>query len=474
MYIKKHPILTFKKGRRVEFLFDGKKMWGYEGEPIAAALHANEVRVLKRSIKLNRPRGFYCAIGNCSSCLMKVNGESNVKVCMKKLEEGMVVETQKGKGDLSIAKIEFISSSREDNKVKNTDIAIIGGGPAGLSAAISANQMGAKVILLDRNSKLGGQLIKQTHMFFGSKKQYASIRGIDIANILTDKLDKEKTEIMFDAAVLGYYREDGVLGVEQDNKFIKIKPEKIILATGASEKVLTFPNNDLPGIYGAGAIQTLMNEYGVIPGDNVLMVGAGNIGLIVSYQLMQAGINVKAIIDAAPKIGGYLVHASKVRRLGIPIHTSCTIKEAYGKGKLEEVTLWQLDENWQPIEGTEMDLDVDVVCIAVGLSPLVELLWQADCQMKYVPELGGYTAVRNGDMETTTKGIYVAGDAAGVEEASSAMVEGSLAGLCAAKSLGYDNGRFKESKKETVEQLKSLRSGPVSEGIIKGLKQLIR
>ncbi|MEA1963923.1 MAG: FAD-dependent oxidoreductase [Candidatus Aerophobetes bacterium] len=473
MRIEEHPILTFKKGRKVEFSFDGEKMWGYEGEPIAAALHANGVRVLRRSIKLNRPRGFYCAIGNCSSCLMKVNGEPNVKVCVEKLKEDMVVETQKGKGDLSTAKISPVSSSREGKRIRKTDIAVIGAGPAGLLAAISAHQMGAKVTLLDRDSKLGGQLIKQTHMFFGSEEQYASIRGIDIADILANKLDREKTDIMLDATVVGYYREDGVLGIEQNNRFIKIKPERIIVATGASERVLAFPNNDLPGIYGAGAAQTLMNEHGVVPGDNVLMVGAGNIGLIVSYQLMQAGINVKAIIDAAPKIGGYWVHASKVRRLGVPIYTSYTVKEAYGKENLEKVTIWELDEDWQPLKGTEMDLDVDVICIAVGLSPLAELLWQAGCQMKYIPELGGHTPVRDEDMQTTTKGIYVAGDVAGVEEASSAMVEGSLAGLCAAKSLGYDTGRFKELKKEAINQLKGLRSGPVSEGIRKGLKQLI-
>lgn len=473
MYIKKHPILAFKRGRRVEFFFDGKKMPGYEGEPIAAALHANGVRVLRRSIKLNRPRGFYCAIGNCSSCLMQVNGEPNARVCVEKLEEGMIVETQMGKGDLSPAKVNPISSSGKGSRIRKTDIAVIGGGPAGLSAAISANQMGAKVTLLDRNSRIGGQLIKQTHMFFGSEKQYAFIRGIDIADILADKLDKEMTDVMLSVTVLGYYQEDGVLGVEENNRFTKIKPERIIVATGASEKVLAFPNNDLPGIYGAGAAQTLMNEHGVVPGNNVLMVGAGNIGLIVSYQLMQAGINVKAIIEAAPKIGGYWVHASKVRRLGVPIYTSYTVKKAYGRESLERVTIWQLDKNWQPLKGTEMDLDVDVMCIAVGLSPLAELLWQAGCQMKYIPELGGHTPLRGEDMQTTVKGIYVAGDVAGVEEASSAMVEGSLAGLCAAKSLGYDNGRFKELREEAVNELMNLRSGPVSEGMRKGLEQLI-
>jgi len=144
--IKEHPILTFEKRRGVEFFFDGQKMWGYEGEPIAAALHANGVRVLRRSIKLNRPRGFYCAIGNCSSCFMTVNGEPNVRTCVAKLEEGMVVETQKGKGDLSTAKVKPVSPSRSE--IRKAEIAVIGGGPAGLSAAVSANQMGAKVILL--------------------------------------------------------------------------------------------------------------------------------------------------------------------------------------------------------------------------------------------------------------------------------------------------------------------------------------
>lgn len=100
MRIEEHPILSFKKGRKVNFTFDGKTYEGYEGEPIAAALHAAGVVVLGHSHKNHRPRGFYCAIGNCSSCLMVVNGEPNVRVCTERLQEGMVVETQVGKGDL--------------------------------------------------------------------------------------------------------------------------------------------------------------------------------------------------------------------------------------------------------------------------------------------------------------------------------------------------------------------------------------
>ncbi|MGB9814074.1 MAG: NAD(P)/FAD-dependent oxidoreductase [Thermovenabulum sp.] len=359
-----------------------------------------------------------------------------------------------------------------------TEVAVIGGGPAGLMASLAAANMGANVTLIDRNSRLGGQLVKQTHMFFGSEKQYASIRGIDIGKFLASEVEKNpKIKTMLDSTVVAYYPDDGVLGIEvEEKKWVKMKADRIIIATGASERFLPFENNDLPGIYGAGAVQTLMNEHGVLPGKNVLMVGAGNIGLIVSYQLMQAGVNVKAIIDAAPNIGGYWVHASKVARLGIPILTSYTVKAAYPNemtGALERAVIWKVDDKWQPIPGTEKVFNVDVMCIAVGLSPLAELLWQAGCQMVYVPELGGHVPLRNENMETTVPGIYVAGDVAGVEEASSAMMEGQLAGLSAAKSLGYDDGSYEEKKNEVLRELEALRSGPVGEKIRKGLSKVI-
>lgn len=357
--------------------------------------------------------------------------------------------------------------------MKQVNVLVVGGGPAGLCAAISAAEEGSKVLVVDRNRQLGGQLIKQTHMFFGSEKQHASVRGIDITNILLEKINSlENIEIMTDTTILSIY-DDGVVTAEANGKYIKIKADATIIATGASEKTLAFPNNDLPGIYGAGAVQTLMNVYGVKPGNNVLMVGAGNIGLIVSYQLLQAGVNVKAIIDAAPKIGGYLVHASKVRRMGVPIYTGYTVKEAHGEECLEKVTIWELDKNWKPIEGTEKDLDVDVMCISVGLSPLSELLWQAGCEMKYIGELGGFVPVRNEMLQTSVKGIFVAGDVCGVEEASSAMVEGYLAGLSAANYLGYTSYDFNKKKEDYLNQLKSLRSGPVGEKIRAGISKLM-
>jgi len=360
--------------------------------------------------------------------------------------------------------------------LKETDIAIIGGGPAGLSAAIYAASLGAKVTLIDDGLELGGQLIKQTHKFFGSEKQFAGIRGIEIAKkMIQDIKGYDNVEVIANATVTGYYEDDVITIVQGVNGDIlkKLKANRIILAVGASENMLPFVNNDLPGVYGAGAVQTLMNLYGVVPGNNILMVGAGNIGLIVSYQLLQAGIKVAAIVEALPRIGGYLVHASKIRRLGVPIYTSHTLKEVYGTDCVEKVVISEINQNFEFIPETEKELKVDTICLAVGLSPLSDLLWQVGCQMKYVPELCGYVALRDDNMKTTKDKIYIAGDVAGIEEASSAMLEGQIAGLNAAVSLGYKCDNYKEQDEKLKTELKELRDNPLSEEIKRGIEKAL-
>ena len=350
-----------------------------------------------------------------------------------------------------------------------TDLLVVGAGPAGLSAALAAGKLGADVLVLERDHQPGGQLVKQTHMFFGSEKQYAAYRGFEIADILLDSISAlSSVKLQFKATVLAAY-DDGVWTAEANGKYIKIMPKAVVISAGASEKSLLFPGNDLPGIYGAGAVQTLMNQYGIKPANRVMMLGAGNIGLIVSYQLLQAGVDVAAVVEGSPTIGGYLVHASKLRRMGVPILTSHTIKNAQGVESLESVTLWAIDEKWQGIPGTEVTYPVDALCISAGLSPLAELYWQAGCKMLFVPELGGYVPCRDKYMATSVDGIFAAGDAAGVEEASSAMVEGQLAGLSAAGYLGMDVPNT--AKQECLEQLDALRRGPTSQRIRVGVEK---
>ena len=310
-----------------------------------------------------------------------------------------------------------------------TDLLVVGAGPAGLMAAKTAGELGADVLILERGHQPGGQLIKQTHMFFGSEKQYAAYRGYDIAGILLEAVEAlPSVSLRLNATVLAAY-DDGVWTVEADGEYIKIRPKAVVIAAGASEKSLPFPGNDLPGVYGAGAVQTLMNQYGVKPAKRVLMLGAGNIGLIVSYQLLQAGVEVAAVIEGAPTIGGYLVHAAKLRRMGVPILTSHTIKSAQGTESLESVTTWAVDEKWRGIPGTEFTYYVDALCISAGLSPLSELMWQAGCEMIFVPELGGYVPYRDSRLETTVKGVLLPGMLPGWRRRLRLWLRGNLLGF---------------------------------------------
>ncbi len=350
-----------------------------------------------------------------------------------------------------------------------TDIAIVGGGPAGLCAAIAASRVGAKVTLIDDNDRLGGQLVKQTHKFFGSKGHYCGTRGMDIATLLERELRALPAEILPGTSVVGLYgagpqeqsgknqvevtngrtlpfplspsplrasTSNGILGLASRERFFKLGFKCLIVATGAAENNVLFRNNDLPGVYGAGAVQTLMNVYGVKPGKRVLMVGSGNIGLIVSYQLIQAGIEVAAVVEALPRIGGYHVHAAKLARLGVPILTSHTVLSALGKAEVEGAVICRVGKDFKPVPRTARSLKVDTICLAVGLTPLSELLWQSGCRMVYVPELGGHVAWHNASMQTNLCHIYLAGDVSGIEEASTAMLEGRVAGAHAAMTLG--------------------------------------
>lgn len=348
--------------------------------------------------------------------------------------------------------------------MKEAQTAIIGAGPAGLAAAIELAKAGGQVVLLDENTKPGGQLFKQIHKFFGSREHKAGTRGFKIGEQLLEETQKLDVEVILEAPVYALFKDKTVCYIK-DGKDHGLQAERIIIATGASENALAFPGGTLPGVMGAGAAQTMINVNRVLPGKRVLMIGSGNVGLIVSYQLMQAGAQVAALIEAAPQIGGYGVHAAKIRRAGVPIYLSHTVKRVSGKDQVEGVEIVRLDSQWQPTAGTEKLLEVDTVCIAVGLTPLTELAWLMGCGFTFVPTLGGHIPKHDRNMQTTVKGVYIAGDISGVEEASTAMEEGRLAGVACAESLGlYCAEEALTIKKEIWERMNALRTGPFGEG----------
>lgn len=348
-------------------------------------------------------------------------------------------------------------------EVREVQIAIVGAGPAGLAAAIESAKLGAKPVVFDENFRPGGQLFKQIHKFFGSREHLAGVRGFSIGRSMLEEAARLGVEVHLSAAVVAVY--DGLLlSVVENNVHRLYRAQRLILATGASENAVSFPGCTLPGVMGAGAAQTMINVNRVLPGRKVVMVGSGNVGLIVSYQLLQAGADVVCVVEAAPQIGGYGVHAAKLRRAGVPIYLSHSVKEAVGRECVERVVLVKLDSNWRPVPGSEIEVEADTVCLAVGLTPLTELAQLAGCAMAYVPKLGGYLPVHDENMETSVPGVFVAGDITGVEEASSAMEEGRLAGVSAAFSLGLCSREIADRLRQEIRsRLDALRTGPFGE-----------
>ena len=358
------------------------------------------------------------------------------------------------------------------------EIVIIGAGPAGLSASIEASRAGAKVLIVDSNIKPGGQLFKQIHKFFGSSAHKSGTRGINIGKDLVRQAEENGVEIWLRSTVIGLFPGNKV-GIERggDNEkkeLITIKAGKIIIATGASENAVRFKGWTKPGVMGAGAAQTMVNVNYVRPGNKVVMVGSGNVGLIVSYQLMQAGCEVAALVEAAPKIGGYAVHAAKIRRAGVPIYVKHTITEVRGKDRVEEVIISEVNEKFEPIHGTEKSIKADVVAIGAGLKPSIELARLLNCELTFNPVFGGNIPIHNKDMETSNEGVYIAGDVTGVEEANTALEEGRIAGISAANKLGYiDDDTANINKEEIWKRLKGLRLGPFGERRLAAKKQIL-
>lgn len=320
--------------------------------------------------------------------------------------------------------------------MKRYDLIIVGAGPSGLSAAIEAAKRGLKVVVFDENEKPGGQLFKQIHKFFGSKEHKAKIRGFVIGEQLLEEADKLGVEVVLNATVIGLYQ-DKEITVRIGEAVYHYKGDAIVVATGAAENMVTFPGWTLPGVIGAGAAQTMMNLHGVKPGKKILMLGSGNVGLVVSFQLMQCGCEVVALVDAAPRVGGYGVHAAKVARTGVPFYLSHTIVKAEGEEYVTGVTIAEVDSHFRFVPGTEKHFDVDTICLAVGLSPMSQLLKMAGCEMEDNPKRGGQVPVCDEYGRTSIPGVFVAGDVSGIEEASSAMIEGRMAGIAASQYLGY-------------------------------------
>ncbi|MFO0592355.1 MAG: FAD-dependent oxidoreductase [Polyangiaceae bacterium] len=448
--VTQHPILPIPEARPVAFTWRGEPKVGHQGETLAAALVANGERVFGHHPHDGAPQGLFCASGQCAQCLVIADGRP-VKACMARLREGVAIEPAEGLPMLPRA--DDPPATRATPRVV-TRALVVGGGPAGMAAAIELGRKGIEVLLIDDKPRLGGKLVLQTHRFFGSfNAVHAGTRGIDIAaRMEREVLACPNVTVWTGSTALAVFsdRTVGVLrqaprganaDIGEDGEYVLVQAEALLVAAGARERFLAFAGNTLPGVIGAGAFQTLLHRDLVRPSERVLVVGGGNVGLITAYQALQAGIEVAAVIEALPECGGYKVHHDKLARLGVPIHTRTTILSANGKEGVESATIASVGPDFKPIAGTERTLACDTVLLAVGLDPVSELFDKA-------AELG----LR----------AYRAGDAEEVAEASAAIFGGRIQGLSIARDLGATREEVPAEWRRSLAVLRS-RPGPVHE-----------
>ncbi len=429
--IKQHPILPIVEKNEFVFYWNGKPLKAREGEVISSALFANDIRIFGHHPRDGSAQGIYCANGQCAKCTVIADGVP-VKSCMTEVTEAMRVQSVEGLPDLPASDID---KKLHDIDTYKTQVLIVGGGPAGLSAAIQLGKNGIKTLIVDDKNELGGKLVLQTHKFFGSvEDSYAGTRGNDIGKMLAEKVANEPNIEVWTNSIALYIFSDKLAGIINKDKYRLVKPEIILNTAGAREKFLRFKGNTLAGIYGAGAFQTLVNRDLVKPTDRLFIVGGGNVGLIAGYHALQAGIEVVGLVEALPRCGGYKVHADKLKRLGVPIFTSHTIISANGDESISSVTISEIDRNFNPLTGTEKTFDCDTLLIAVGLEPVSEFAEEA--------EAAGIK-------------VFAAGDALEIAEASSAMFNGKIVGLQIARDLGANIPEIPESWYEKAEILKS-------------------
>lgn len=438
----------------IPFDFEGERLSGRCGESVAAALIAAGIRTL-RLTRRDEPRGLFCGMGVCQECLVEIDGVSNQRACMTKLERPLSIRRQGHLAKASVAGI--VSESRpEATALLEPDVLVVGGGAGGLNAARSAALAGATVVLVDDRPLPGGQYYKQPLAIPELASEHAADPQFAGGRALLEAVDRAGVRTLRGARVWGAFEPLELL-LLHDGKCLSSRPKRLIVAAGAYERGLPVPGWTLPGVMTTGAAQTLLRSYRVLAGKRVLVAGNGPLNFQVAIELARAGAEIGAVVELAdapslrglPALGAMLAstpglavrgarYLVELRRRGIPLLYGSVLAEiGADRGKLSAlVKRWPLDPG-----DVGRRFGADTVCMGYGFMPSNEILRALGCAHRFDPLRGHLVTERDADQRTSVSEIYAVGDCAGLGGAPAAEAEGTLAGIAAARSLGLPLGQ---------------------------------
>ncbi|MEU4391921.1 FAD-dependent oxidoreductase [Kribbella sp. NPDC023855] len=448
-----------RPGEGIAITVDGEPVEAVPGQSVAAALMATGRDSWRTTRDGGRARGVFCGIGACFDCLVVVNGLPDVRACQRVVRDGDEVTTQRG------AELPASGGARVGaaTGVRQVPVVVVGAGPAGMSAAVAAADAGKAVLLVDAAERVGGQFNRQLPEEFRAERPEKLQHDWKAFARLRDRIATDpRITHLTGTSVWALERPSSSGGVVSrlwlqtgaadaaGRQVSAVETPALVLATGAYDRVLPFPGWDLPGVYSAGAAQALAKGQRISVGQRVVVAGTGPFLLPVAESLVGVGAEVVALLEAnhlatvakgmlsdplagSGKLSEAVSYARLLARHRIPLRHGRTVVAAHGTERVEAVTIARLDRGWKPIPGTEERVEVDAVCLGFGFTANLELAVSARCSLTEGPD-GGPAVQVDEHQQTTTPGIYAAGELTGIGGAALAAAEGWLAGTAAASS----------------------------------------
>ena len=355
--------------------------------------------------------------------------------------------------------------------MKHVQLAIIGGGPAGLAAAAAARKAGVEdLLIIERDRELGGILNQCIHAGFGLHTFSRELTGPEYARRFAGQVRELNIPYLLNTMVLDLSPDRVLTLTGRETGLVQLSADAVILAMGCRERprgALNIPGCRPAGIYSAGTAQRLVNMEGLMPGRDVVILGSGDIGLIMARRMTLEGAKVHAVAEVMPYSGGLKRNIVQcLEDFGIPLYLSTTVVDIHGRERLEGVTLAQVDGNRRPIPGTERDIPCDTLLLSVGLLPENELSQQAGVRLDAVtggPEVGD-------DLSTSVPGVFACGNVLHVHDlVDFVSQEAAAAGRSAARFVleGAESGdsirlEGKNGVRYTVPQSLHRGGGPVT------------